>query len=167
MVAASAALCAVGLATVTNASGSATAAGAAPSCATSGLVVWLDTQGDSAAGSVSFKLEFTNQSGRRCTLHGYPGVSAVDLRGRQLGHAASRTSSPLRVVSLASGATASAGLRIVVAGNFPSAACHRVAAAGVRVFPPNQTVSKVVPFPFEACAKSGPVYLNVKAVAKT
>ena len=136
-----------------------------PSCKTSGLVVWLNTQGNAAAGSVFYKLEFTNQSGRRCVLRGYPGVSAVDLKGRQLGRAASRTPSPVHTISLAAGATASAAARIVVAANFPASACHRVAAAGLRVFPPNQTAAKVVPFPFEACSRSGPVYLNVKAVA--
>lgn len=158
-------MCVLGLAVVANAAGGPTARTAFPRCATSRLVVWLNTQGDAAAGSVAFKLEFTNQSGHRCTLRGYPGVSAVDLRGHQLGRAASRTPSPVRAISLATGATASAGLRITVAGNFPQSACHRVAAAGVRVFPPNQTASKVVPFPFEACARTGPVYLNVKAVA--
>ena len=48
----------------------------APRCATSGLVVWLDTQGDGAAGSIYYKLELTNLSRHTCTLLGYPGVSA-------------------------------------------------------------------------------------------
>ena len=37
-------------------------------------------------------------------------------------------------------------------------------AAGLRVYPPNLTTSKVVPFPFSACSLTGPVYLNVRAV---
>ena len=140
------------------------AAVSAASCASSGLVVWLDTQGNGAAGSIYYRLEFTNLSGHACTLSGYPGVSAVDLGGRQLGSAGSRSTSRVRAVSLANGATAAAVLRIVEAGNFPNSACHRVSAAGVRVYPPNQTVSKLVPFPFEACARPGPVYLSVEAV---
>ena len=56
-----------------------------PRCATSGLVVWMDTQGDGAAGSVYYTLQFTNLSGHACTLRGYPGVSAVSLSGHQLG----------------------------------------------------------------------------------
>jgi Domain of unknown function (DUF4232) len=163
--AAGALLCAVALVPVTNASGRQTVRSAAPSCKTSGLVVWLDTQGDAAAGSVFYKLKFTNLSGSTCVLRGYPGVSAVNLKSHQLGRAASRTQSPVRVISLRTGATASAELRIVAAANFPAAACHQVAAAGVRVFPPNQTAAKIVPLPFEACARSGPIYLNVKAVA--
>jgi hypothetical protein len=39
-----------------------------------------------------------------------------------------------------------------------------VTAAGLRVYPPNLTTSKVVPFPFSACSLTGPVYLNVRAV---
>lgn len=135
-------------------------------CATSELVVWLDTRGDAAAGSTYFGLKFTNLSGHACTLVGYPGVSAVDLAGHQLGSAASRNPSQAHAVSLARGATATAVLRIVVAGNFPTSTCHRVTAAGLRVYPPNQTASKVVPFPFDACSRGGPVYLSVAAVTK-
>ena len=67
----------------------ATTAAAAPAsapaaCKTAGLVVWVNTNGNAAAGSTYVTLEFTNQSGRTCTLAGYPGVSALDLRGRSL-----------------------------------------------------------------------------------
>lgn len=135
-------------------------------CTTAGLVVWLDTEGNGTAGSVFYKLELTNLSGHTCTLRGFPGVSAVDLHGRQLGRAAAREGSgrPPHIVRLKDGATATAILRIVAAGNFPAATCHQTTAAGLRVFPPGQTTSKVVPFPFEACARSGPVYLSVRAV---
>jgi hypothetical protein len=148
----------------------ATTVGGAPArtsvaaCTTSGLVVWLDTTGNAAAGSSYFTLKFTNQSGRTCTLKGYPGVSALDLRGHTLGSPASRDPSSTPVVRLANGATANATLRIVDAGNFPPSTCQRRAAAGLRVYPPNQTASKVVPIPFDACSRSGPVFLSVKAV---
>jgi Protein of unknown function (DUF4232) len=137
-----------------------------PHCTTAGLVVWLDTEGNGAAGSVFYKLELTNLSGHACTLHGFPGVSAVDLHGRQLGRAAAREGSGTapHMVRLKDGATATAILRIVAAGNFPAATCHQTTAAGLRVFPPGQTTSQVVPFPFEACSRSGPVYLSVRAV---
>ena len=153
--------CAVSLVAASGASPAAVAAG----CKTSGLVVWLNTQGNAAAGSVYYTLEFTNQSGRTCTLGGYPGVSAVDLHGRRLGSAGSRNPSSVHVVSLANGATAGAVLRITFAGNYPPSTCHRVAAAGLRVYPPNQTASKVVPVPFQACSHTGPVVLSVKAVS--
>jgi hypothetical protein len=141
------------------------AASTTPRCATSSLVVWLDTQGEGAAGSVFYKLEFTNLSKRACRLFGYPGVSAVDLPGRQLGSAAARNRSfTPRPVTLARGATATAALQIAQALNFPASSCRAVTAAGLRVFPPNQTASKVVPFPFRACSRAGPVYLTVQAV---
>jgi hypothetical protein len=41
-----------------------------PACATSGLDVWLDTQGNGAAGTIYYGLEFTNLSGTTCTLYG-------------------------------------------------------------------------------------------------
>jgi hypothetical protein len=136
-----------------------------PRCATSGLVVWLDTQGDGAAGSVFYHLRFTNLTARACTLTGFPGVSAVDLRGRQLGTPAERDrTTPVRTVRVGAGATVGSVLRIVQAGNFPAAQCRPTMAAGLRVFPPNQTAAKIVPFPFRACSRTGPVFLQVRAV---
>jgi Protein of unknown function (DUF4232) len=139
---------------------------AAPSrCTTAGLVVWLDTTGNGAAGSSYYKLEFTNQSGHSCSLYGYPGVSAVNLAGSQIGAAGGRTTTTRpRVITLANGATATATLRIVDALNFPNSACRLTNAAGVRVYPPNQTGSKVVPFPFKACSRRGSVILYVYPV---
>ena len=139
---------------------------AAPRCMTPRLVVWLDTNGGGgAAGSVFYRLNFTNLSGHACTLAGYPGVSAVDLRGRRLGSAAGRNpQKPFRVVTLRASDTASAVLQISQAANFPPGACHRVTAAGLRVYPPNAFTSKVVPLPFSACSHGGPVYLHVERV---
>jgi hypothetical protein len=68
------------------------------------------------------------------------------------------------VVTLANGATAKAVLRITEAGNYPGSLCRRVTAAGIRVYPPNQTASKIVPFPFQACTRPGPVILDVGVV---
>ena len=137
-----------------------------PKCATSGLVVWLNTDGDGAAGSIYYKLEFTNLTGSQCTLTGYPGVSAVDLAGHRLGSAAGHDAfAAPHTVTLASGATKTATLRIAEAGNFPASQCHMVPAAGIRVYPPNQTASKLVPFPFSACSRTGPGFLIVRVVA--
>lgn len=145
---------------------SAVAAGT-PRCSSSSLVIWLDTQGNGTAGSVYYELQFTNLSGRTCTLSGYPGVSAVNLQGHRLGRAGSRESgAKARTVTLANGASAEATLRIVVAGAFPSSSCKQTTAAGLRVYPPNQTTAKTVPFPFEACARSGPTVLSVGPVRK-
>jgi hypothetical protein len=156
----------LGLAPTPRASGlDVPAAGEArPRCTTSELVVWVDATEDHAAGSSYVNVKLTNLSGRDCVLRGYPGVSAVDLRGRQLGSAASRAPSAVRLVTLADGATATAQLQIAVAVNFPRGTCRPTSAAGLRIYPPDQTAPKVVPIPFGACSRAGPVYLHVQAV---
>ncbi len=146
---------------------SATSAAAPPPCAAAGLVVWLDTREGRAAGSVYYRLELTNLGARTCSLRGYPGVSAVDLSGRQLGSAAGRNPAhAARRLLLAPRATATAVLHVAQAANFSAARCRPTMAAGLRVYPPGQTVARVVPFPFPACSRRGPVYLTVQPVQK-
>jgi len=139
--------------------GTAPAATTTPPCATSGLDVWLNTQGSGASGKTFYFLEFTNLSGRSCHLFGYPGVSGVTLSGTQIGRPAARYSNNPHTVTLANGATTHALVGVVNAGVIPPAQCHPVTASGLRVYPPNQTQSRVVPYPFPACSTSGPVYL--------
>ncbi len=145
------------------------ASGAAtPSCQTAGLVVWINTQGNGTAGTIFYTLNFTNLSGHPCLLHGFPGVSAVNLRGRTLGKAAGRDSGQtVRTVTLTNGHTAHAVLGIVDIGALPPTTCPPTTAAGLRVFPPNQTASKVIPFPFPACGRSGgPGFLRIRPVTR-
>lgn len=138
---------------------------AAPACPSSALVVWLDTTASGTAGSFYYDLELTNLSGHACTLTGYPGVSAVGLNGRQIGSAARRNPEhPVKPVTLASGASAVAVLQMVDVSNYPPSRCVPVSAAGLRVYPPNQIVSKLVPYPLRACSKSGAGFLAVEAV---
>ena len=137
---------------------------ATPSCATSGLDVWLDTQGNGTLGTTYYKLEFTNLSGSSCSLSGYPAVSAVTLSGTQLGNGSVPSGGTPHTVTLANGATAHAVLGITETGNFPPSQCHPVTAAGLRVHPPGQTKTRVAPFPFAACSKSGPIYLTIRPV---
>jgi hypothetical protein len=148
--------------------GASSAATQAPACATSHLVVWLNTEsGGAAAGSTYVNLEFTNLSQRTCTLRGYPGVSAIDLGGRQVGAAAGRSPTrPVRTITLKAGASALAVLQIADVYNYPAATCHRTMAAGLRVYPPNQTQARTVPFPFLACSRTGPTYLHVAPVQR-
>ena len=143
-----------------------TARAITPGCETPGLVIWLDTNGDAGAGSVFYKLKFTNLSGHTCTLNGFPFINAVSLTGRLLGHRAAFTGGPVRQVTLNQGQTVTAELQIVNVLNIPASRCKPVTAAGFRVFPPNQTRAKVVPFPFGACSANGPVYMFVRPVTK-
>jgi Protein of unknown function (DUF4232) len=155
-----------------------TAPASTPGCATSGLVVWMNTQGDGYAGGVSYTLNFTNLSGHACTLRGYPGVSAVTLSGRQIGRPAGWGNTKPGSVTLANGATATASLQAGDPANYgtkcflpgpapsPGHPGKLPTAAGLRVYPPNQRASKVIPFPISACASSGPVWLHAGPVHK-
>jgi hypothetical protein len=164
---AAAAACAAAL--IPAASLAATASPAAPAaaasvlaCPTGGLVVWMNNE-QGAAGTFYADLNFTNLSGHACTLRGHPGVSAVSLRGGQLGRSAAWPSAALHTVTLANGATATAVLAITDVGVFSAGACHQATAAGLRVYPPNQYTSKLVPYPFRACT-TGQVFMRAGAV---
>jgi hypothetical protein len=138
---------------------------AASKCAPSGLVIWLDTAGNGAAGSIYYNLNFTNFSAHSCSLRGYPRVSAVKLSGRQVGRPAIRESAQKpSVVTLRREASATAVLRIVDAANFSASACRETSAAGLRVYPPGNGRSKPVAFPFKACSRSGVDVLSVRAL---
>lgn len=152
-------------------------AASTPRCVTPGLVIWLDVPpGNHYAGGAAYYLEFTNLSGHACTLRGYPGVSAVSLTGRQLGSPAGWGTPATTTVRLVSGATATADLQIADTGAYgnecllpppwkqPWRPGTLPTAAGLRVYPPNQFASKVIPYPFPACAHTGPVYIHAGPV---
>jgi hypothetical protein len=157
----------------------ASSAASAPECTTANLDVWLNTNGNGAAGSSYYSLNFTNLSAGTCSLYGYPGISAITQAGVQVGSAASRNGAhPVSVITLTSARsakgletstahnTATVILQITVAENFPQATCVPITAAGLRVYPPNQKESTVVPYPFVACAKAGPRFLHVESVQR-
>jgi hypothetical protein len=125
-----------------------------PACATSALQVKLGSS-DGYAGGVYVTIDFTNTSGSRCTLFGYPGVSLVTGPPyKQIGLAAKRsTSSSKKLVTLAAGATANAQLQIVDALNFPSASCGPIKATALKIYPPNQTEPVYLPNTSTGCSK--------------
>jgi hypothetical protein len=133
---------------------------APPKCTSSQLRVWLGVPGDGAAGSTQYQLELSDISSRSCTVFGFPGVSAFGPHG-QLGSAAGRSGGGSRLITLHTGATVHVELSIADVGNFTRSVCRPVTADGLQVFPPNDTVSQRVPFPFAACSKRGPVYLHI------
>jgi hypothetical protein len=148
------------------ATGSSTAPVAAPStspspavtgptaCATSGLRLTLGAP-SGYAGGVYQTIIFTNTSGATCTLYGYPGVSLVSAAPyTQIGLAAQRGgTAPVKLITLAPGATANAVVQIVDALNFPTATCSPAKAAYLRVYPPNQTAPVYLADASEACAE--------------
>ena len=130
-----------------------------PLCQTPGLVIWLDTTGNGAAGTTFYKLHFTNLSGHACSLNGFPFLFAVNLTGHQVGpRAVFRLPPTPHLVTLANGKTATAVLGIVDTGVFSRSACRPVTAAGLRVFPPNQNQVQACPVPLQylfASARAG------------
>jgi hypothetical protein len=125
-----------------------------PPCATSGLNVTLGAS-SGYAGGVDETIVFTNTSSATCTLYGYPGVSLVSAPPyTQIGLAAKRGSTrPVKAITLASGATASAVLQVVDALNFGPATCGPTKAAFLRVYPPNQTAPVYLADTSEVCAQ--------------
>jgi hypothetical protein len=134
-----------------------------PSCSGLTTDVWLNTQGNGTAGTIYYKLEFTNFTTKSCTFSGFPGVSAVSIFGKQVGAPARRDGSA-KTVTLKPGATAYAMLGIIFTSNFPVKSCAPTTAAGLRVYPPNSTQSWIDWFPFSVCGKTSEVSLSIAAV---
>ena len=150
---------------VSGAGGSAATARRYPACGTSQLLLWWGMPGSGVAGGVYYELELSNVSATTCTLFGFPGVSAVNGRGRQVGAAAARdrTFAPTDVV-LPPGATGHAVLRVSDVDVFPPSVCRPVTATGLRIYPPNQSSAAFLPLRLRACTTSGPVFLSVRVV---
>jgi len=150
------------------ATSSASAAPAAtPACSSSSLSVWVDAnQSDGTAGTTYYALEFTNISGKACTLYGYPGVSAVNGSHKQLGDAAARNSRfAKRTVTIPAGGTAHADLGWSDAAVYTTPGCKRVAAAEIKVYPPNQKGARYGFFDLQVCsATTHNPYLQITVV---
>jgi len=146
------------------ASPSSPAAAGPPACATSALHVKLGV-GQGYAGGVYEVIDFTNTSGSTCTLYGYPGVSLVSGPPyTQIGLAAKRSATtPVKLITLAPGATANALLQIVDALNYPPATCAPTKATALKVYPPNQTAPAYLPTTSNGCADPVQI-MNVSAV---
>jgi hypothetical protein len=110
-----------------------------PACTASELGVWVPpNQGNGAAGTIYYPLEFTNLGSYACSMYGNPGVSAINGNGQQLG-APATWSGTRQTVTLAPGATAHATLAYhdAVVGSYPPA--DHAQAFELRVYPPGQT----------------------------
>jgi hypothetical protein len=145
---------------------SATPAAATAMCGPAALGVWVARdQSDAAAGTAFFRLEFTNLSHHACTLFGFPGVSARSSNGALLGNPASRdTGVKARTVRLAPGATGYALLAYsdVVTGNCP----HKVTAAYLLVYAPDQRVANTAFWSLTACTTPGQKnFMRIRVIA--
>jgi hypothetical protein len=104
------------------------------------------------AGNIYWHLDLQNTGHYMCQLYGYPGVSAINAHGTQLGRAAGWTTGvPRQYVDIMPGRTAHAVLHYVQALNYPPPACKPKPATDLRVYPPGDFYSVKVPFTSQVC----------------
>jgi hypothetical protein len=153
-------------------SGAARAAAAIPKCSAAlgqegNVSVWVaDGQGNGAAGTIYFPLEFTNVSGHACSMHGFPGVSAIGREGQQLGSPANWESGggfgTPRTVNVPAGATVHAILAYHDVEVSTAPGCDPVnTTLQLRVYPPNERGATFAFFDLEACSHAGPIFMSV------
>jgi hypothetical protein len=154
---------------VATASASGTSGGGSsgvPACASMDLGAHVGlAQG--TAGSIYQVVYFTNLSNAPCTLYGYPGVSlaAGSSTVNQIGAAASRsTATAATLVTLNSGQSANALVRIVEAGNYPTGTCKPTATTFLQIFPPGQTTPIYLAYKSTGCASSSVKLLSVRVM---
>ena len=138
---------------------------AIPKCTASDLGVWVAVdQGNGAAGTIYYPLEFTNLSQHTCYLFGYPGVSALDGNQHQLGSPADWGSlAGARVVNLTPGATAHTLLAYHDAAVTTEPGCDPVnSAVELRVYPPDQRSATYAAFSLQACSHPGPIWMSIQ-----
>ncbi|MFI0900680.1 DUF4232 domain-containing protein [Streptomyces sp. NPDC020983] len=118
-----------------------------PMCATSQLTASLGG-GDAGAGHVYRYLVLTNHSATACHLTGYPGVSVLDASGKQIGAPADRQPSRYSPVVLKPGGSASDTIHTInhMGTCLPTS-------AKVRIYPPGNTASLVIPGQLTICDK--------------
>ncbi|WP_182348127.1 DUF4232 domain-containing protein [Tomitella gaofuii] len=128
----------------------------APACPADALDVGFGRVG-AAAGSIILTLVFTNTSSGPCTLFGYPGVSYVGADGvTQVGSAAVRSPRTEQTVLLKPGQSASSQVRAANVQNYPVEECEPTPVSGLRVYPPGDTGSVVLPHATTGCATTSP-----------
>lgn len=144
-----------------------TAPAAIPACTAGDLGAWVAiTQGNGAAGSIYYPLQFTNLTRHACAMRGFPGVSAIDRNGHQLGSPASwATRVAAHTVVLAAGATAHTILRYSDVEVSTAPGCDPVFSTfKLRVYPPGQYSATYAAFGLEACSHAGPIYMSVEPI---
>ena len=119
--------------------------GSVRSCRSTQLLLTTASAG-AGAGTSYIELIFVNL-GAPCSLHGYPGVSAVrygDAGPIQIGPPAGRGSNQLddsrvpRTIVLSRSGVASSILSQASPGNFPRARCKQRSIQAFRVYPPGE-----------------------------
>jgi hypothetical protein len=128
-----------------------TVLGIIPRCTPGDLAVWVNANSaDGAAGTIYYHLDYTNISRHMCHLYSWPGVSAVNAAGKELGAAAVRAgSAPAVYVNIPAGGTAHSIFGYVDVQ--VSKACKPAMATHLRVYPPNDSAARDAFFAASVC----------------
>lgn len=107
-------------------------------CTASQLAAHI-TERQGAAGSQFYDIALRNTAATPCTAFGFPGLSAVTPAGEQLGQAATRSGDSPHEILVGPGQATSFTVRVSNAHAYDPASCSPVTAAGLRIYPPNDT----------------------------
>ncbi len=147
-----------GAALTATAASAAPSAPATPACISSNLTVWTGSPGDDALGHSFWQVQISNVGHHACTLFGYPGVSAVNSSGHQVGKPAGHSGHKATVTIPAGGTS-----HFVLSVTDPFIVCaHPVHATDLKVFAPGQFHAESTPFSVSVCRSK--VTLRVDAV---
>jgi hypothetical protein len=139
-------------------------ASSTPECRSRDLRASFAADGGAAASHRFGHLRLHNVSGHTCVVQGYGGLSFVGHgNGTQVGAAAGRTPSARPRVVLAPGERAASLVEITSPDPYPRKTCHRTHVDGFRVYVPDSTVAKFVPYGTVTCANPKLVMLQHKA----
>jgi hypothetical protein len=116
-------------------------------CKASSTRVWFGEPADDATGHAFFQLQLSNIGHTTCSFFGFPGVSALNGHGNQVGRPATHYGHRI-AVTLKPRGTVHMVLVVVDASLVCS---HPVKATDLRVFPPGQFHSQNVPLATLAC----------------
>lgn len=167
VVAAAAVALGLGIGSAVMAASSASGAPAAVrECTSANLVVWVSPDlASGASGTIYNALDFTNIGNQTCFLVGWPGVSAQNIDGNQLGSAAVRIAYPPRkFVNVPPGGTANATLRYLSHAVDSSKACGETRATYLSVYPPDQRRARRAYFDEPVCTVKGRTYLEIERI---
>lgn len=138
---------------------------AAGPCSTTDLRLTVG-EGNGAAGTIFYPLDFTNTSGSACTMYGYPGVAFVSSPGGGLVGPPARRRPPAApvLVTVGPGATAHATLAVsdVLIGNN----CQdQVQTKWLQVYPPGSYSALFARLSRQGCADPSLVTMGVTTVS--
>jgi len=119
----------------------------AAACAAANTRVWYGLPAFHSTGHSHFAFQLSNIGNTTCAFFGYPGVSALNSHGIEVGKPAKHSGAKV-TVTLAPGETAHFILTVTDAF---LVCAHPVRATSIRVFPPGQFHAQKVPLATQQC----------------